>query len=101
MPSDIRVVSILAHLYTQTGQIDSGLKMDRRLVRLTPSDPTAYYNLACSLALKERKTDAVKALRDAVTYGYSDFHWMCNDPDLEVLSSYVGFKKLLADLGIG
>ena len=48
MPKDVRVASILAHLYTKTGQLDDGLKMDRKLVRLNPQDPVAHYNLACS-----------------------------------------------------
>lgn len=101
MPKDVRVVSILAHLYTQTDQFDSGLKMDRKLVRLTPEDPTAHYNLACSLALKGRKADAVKVLRTAVTFGYSDFEWMCHDPDLNSIQKYPGFLQLLRDLEIG
>ncbi len=101
MPKDLRVVSILAHLYTETGRIDSGLKMDRKLVRLNPEDPTARYNLACSLALKLRKADAVIALREAVELGYDDFGWMCHDPDLKDLQDYAGFLQLLNDLKIG
>jgi len=100
MPSDLRVVSILAHLYTKVGQIDSGLKMDRKLVRLAPEDPTNHYNLACSLALKERKADAVKALRAAISHGYEDFNWMQHDPDLAGLQSYAGYQDLLTDLGL-
>ena len=34
MPKDFRIASMLAHLYTETGQIDQGLRMDRKLVRL-------------------------------------------------------------------
>lgn len=101
IPKDVRVASILAQLYTQTGQIDSGLKIDRKLVRLTPDDPTAHYNLACSLALKERHKDAVDALRTAIRLGYDDFNWMQNDPDLSPLSDYSGFHELLSELGIG
>ncbi len=101
MPKDFRVVSILAHIYTQTGRVDSGLKMDRKLVRLAPEDPTARYNLACSLALKERKAEAVKVLREAVALGYEDFHWMCDDPDLLCLQDHSGFLELLSDLKIG
>lgn len=101
MPKDVRVASILAHLYTKTGRLDSGLKMDRKLVRLTPDDPTAHYNLACSLALKGKYTDAVKMLREAITLGYSDFNWMCNDPDLTDLQGNAEFSKLLSELGIG
>jgi Flp pilus assembly protein TadD len=101
MPKDIRVVSILAHIYTQVGQIDAGLKMDRKLVRLEPEDPTVHYNLACSLSLKGRHADAVKVLRTAIALGYQDFEWMQNDPDLSGMSEFSGFKELLSDLEIG
>ncbi|MBL6919607.1 MAG: hypothetical protein ISR41_03790 [Puniceicoccaceae bacterium] len=101
MPKDFRVVSALAHIYTKTGRIDAGLKMDRKLVRLDPEDPTAHYNLACSLSLKGRKADAVKALRSAISLGYKDFHWMQHDPDLNGLNKYSGFRELLTDLKIG
>lgn len=101
MPKDVRVASILAHIYTKAGRIDSGLKMDRKLVRLEPEDPTAHYNLACSLCLKGRKADAVKVLRDAIALGYEDFNWMQHDPDLNELSEYPGFRELLDDLEIG
>jgi Flp pilus assembly protein TadD len=101
MPKDVRVVSILAHIYTKVGRIDSGLKMDRKLVRMSPEDSTAHYNLACSLALKNRKAEAVSMLRAAITLGYEDFNWMRHDPDLLCLQEYSGFLELLRDLKIG
>lgn len=101
MPRDVRVASILAQLYTRTGQIDSGLRMDRKLVRLTPNDPVAHYNLACSLALKRRYPEAVRALRTAVTFGYADFDWMRNDPDLGDLHEYPEFLRLLHEVDEG
>tara|TARA_B110000285_G_scaffold233102_1_gene305889 strand:- start:4462 stop:4827 length:366 start_codon:yes stop_codon:yes gene_type:complete len=101
MPKDVRVVSMLAHLYTQTGQLDAGLRLDRKLARLTPEDPTVHYNLACSLALKGRKADALNTLRTAITFGYDDYVWMCNDPDLTSLHDYGAFLKLCDELGIG
>ncbi|MFP4166247.1 MAG: TPR end-of-group domain-containing protein [Opitutales bacterium] len=99
MPKDARVISILAHLYTEIGRIDSGLKMDRKLVRLTPEDPLAHYNLACSLSLKRRYPDAVRSLRTAISLGYKDIQWMCDDPDLRHLQEYPGFIRLLRELG--
>jgi tetratricopeptide (TPR) repeat protein len=101
MPKDVRVASILAHVYTKAGQIDSGLKMDRKLVRLEPEDPTVHYNLACSLSLKGRKAEAVKVLRTAISLGYKDFDWMQHDPDLNGLTGYSAFQQLLSDLEIG
>jgi Flp pilus assembly protein TadD len=100
MPRDIRTAGILAHLYTKAGRIDDGLRIDRKLVRLTPEDPTAHYNLACSLALKGRLRDATAALQGAIKHGYKDFEWMCNDPDLADLQIYPAYCVLLEDLGI-
>jgi predicted Zn-dependent protease len=95
LPKDFRVVSILAHLYTQTGRYDCGLKLDRKLVRMVPEDPVLHYNLACSLALKDRKRDAVNTLQRAVDLGYRDFVWMREDPDLESLQDFPPFLNLL------
>ncbi len=92
------VVEILGGLYTRQGRIAEGLKMDRRLVRLQPRNATAYYNLACSLALSKRKADALRVLRQAVDLGYSDLDWMQQDPDLEVLKNHPEFRALLAAL---
>ena len=57
-PNYTTAVEILGGLYTRQGRIADGLRMDRRLVRLQPANATARYNLACSLALRKRKSDA-------------------------------------------
>jgi Flp pilus assembly protein TadD len=91
-------VEILGGLYTKQGRIADGLKMDRKLIRLRPKDATAHYNLACSLALSGRKTDAIRALRKAVELGYRDFKWMVDDPDLESLRDNPRFAAIVAEL---
>ncbi len=97
-PSYSDVVEILGSLYTKHGRIADGLKMDRRLVKLQPRNATAHYNLACSLALSKRKSDALRSLLLAVELGYSDLDWMQQDPDLEVLKSHPAFLSLLEQL---
>lgn len=92
------VVEILGGLYTKHGRIADGLRMDRRLVRLLPDNATAHYNLACSLALSRRRTDALRSLRQAVALGYRDFDWMQQDPDLESLKNRPAFQALLEEL---
>ncbi|HRP04259.1 MAG TPA: hypothetical protein PLV87_05055 [Opitutaceae bacterium] len=89
------VVELLGGLYTKQGRISDGLKMDRRLVRLQPQNPTAHYNLACSLALSKRKSEALQALKIAVELGYKDAEWLSQDPDLEVLQGHPEFQKLV------
>ena len=97
-PNYANVVELLGGLYTRHGRIADGLRMDRKLVKLQPANPTAHYNLACSLALSKRKTAALRELRQAVSLGYSDFDWMQQDPDLEVLKRHPDFQTLLRTL---
>ncbi len=97
-PKDVRVLEVLAHYYTRSGQIADGLRVDRRIVRHDPENPLAHYNLACSLALRNRKKEAVEALRDAVDRGYSDLAWMMQDEDLENLREFVPFLELLREV---
>jgi tetratricopeptide (TPR) repeat protein len=97
-PAYVDVIEILGGLYTKTGRIADGLRMDRKLVRLQPGNATAYYNLACSLALSARKADAIRALRRAIDLGYKDYDWMAQDPDLEGLKGLPTFEALLRKL---
>lgn len=92
------VIELLGGLYTKTGRIADGLRMDRKLVRLQPDNATAHYNLACSLALSKRRTDALRELNQAVKLGYTDYDWMSQDPDLESLKNVSEFKTLLTQL---
>ena len=92
------VVEILGGLYTKHGRVADGLKMDRKLVKLQPTNATAHYNLACSLALSKRKADALRSLRVAVGLGYRDFDWMLQDPDLDGLKAHPAFLSLLQQL---
>jgi len=94
----VEVIEILGGLYTKLGRIGDGLKMDRRLVRLQPANPTAHYNLACSLALSKRNAEALRSLRHAVGLGYRDFEWMSHDPDLQGLKRRPDFGALVAQL---
>lgn len=95
-PAYADVIEILGGLYTRTGRVADGLRMDRKFVRLRPENATAHYNLACSLALTKRRADALRSLRKAIALGYRDFTWMREDPDLDCLKHLAAFRKLLA-----
>jgi len=97
-PRGTDVIEILGGLYTKQGRIADGLRMDRRLVRLQPTNHTAHYNLACSLALSKRRSEALRSLREAVRLGYEDFEWMSHDPDLTCLKDHPEFAAILLEL---
>lgn len=94
-PDYAAVIEILGGLYTRQGRVADGLKMDRKLVKLQPGNATAHYNLACSLALSQRRGDAIRALQSAVKLGYRDFDWIQQDPDLDALKQHPQFQSLL------
>lgn len=91
-------LEILGGLYTRVGRIDDGLRIDRRLVRLCPENATARYNLACSLCLRGRLADAMRALSAAIKLGYDDARWMQRDPDLKAIRELDAFKDLMTTL---
>lgn len=97
-PAYADVIELLGGLYTKHGRIADGLRMDRKLVKLQPDNATAHYNLACSLALAKRKSDALRTLQHAVDLGYKDFDWMQQDPDLDGLKQQPQFVALLDQL---
>jgi predicted Zn-dependent protease len=97
-PKDVRVLEVLAHYYTKSGKVADGLRVDRRIVRHDPENPVAHYNLACSLALKNRKKEAVESLRDAVDRGYDDVEWMMRDEDLLNLREFSPFLELVREV---
>jgi tetratricopeptide (TPR) repeat protein len=94
----VEAIEILGGLYTKLGRIADGLRMDRKLVRLQPANATAHYNLACSLALSKRNSDALRSLRQAIGLGYRDFDWMSHDPDLQGLKKTAAFREMVAQL---
>lgn len=97
-PGYTEVIELLGGLYTKTGRIADGLRMDRKLVKLQPTNATAHYNLACSFALSNRPLDALDTLRTAYKLGYTDHEWMRQDPDLASLKTDAQFLKILADV---
>ena len=64
--------------------------------RLVPTDPTVYYNLACSLALLSRNDEALGALERSIELGYDDADYLLNDEDLVTLRQDPQFAQLVA-----
>ncbi|WP_309381446.1 tetratricopeptide repeat protein [Cerasicoccus frondis] len=97
-PTDPEVVEILGSLYSDLGQVDDSLRMDSCLVDLQPKNANAHYNLACSLALKQRNDEALNSLRQAVELGYRDVTWLLDDPDFKDLREHPLFQEIVIEL---
>lgn len=100
-PENLEALAELGQLHTLRGDWERGLAVDRRLVRLVPEDPTARYNLACSLALLDRTDEALDALEVAVELGYDDGRHLLADEDLASLREHPRFRALVQALSPG
>ncbi len=98
-PCNEDALMLLGHAYTHRGDYEKGLTIDRRLVRLRPTDPTAYYNLACSLSLLNQRDDAMVALQRAAALGYADVKYILKDPDLANLRQDRRFRRFIQRIG--
>lgn len=93
-PKFVEALQILGDDYTRRGKFNEGLKIDEKLAKLRPDDPTMLYNLACSYALTKHYGRAVAALGLAIEQGYRDFKWLVKDPDLRDLRQHPLFKQI-------
>jgi tetratricopeptide (TPR) repeat protein len=93
-PKYVEALQILGDHYTQRGQFNFSLKVDKRLSRLEPRNPLVFYNLACSYSLNSDLDLAAAALEKALSLGYNDFKWLARDPDLRQLRKHPLYRTI-------
>lgn len=96
-PDYVDVLRVQGNNLTLKGRYAEGLQIDKKLVKLRPSDPLAHYNLACSYALLKRGELAIRTLRRAVELGYRDFRYMREDRDLDSIRHDPRFRAIIRE----
>jgi tetratricopeptide (TPR) repeat protein len=81
------------------GQYARALQLDRRLVRLTPEDAIAWYNLACSYTVLGMIDPGFFAIQRALELGYGCANRLRRDPDLKALRRDPRFERLMRRFG--
>jgi tetratricopeptide (TPR) repeat protein len=97
-PDYVDVLKVLANNLAAKGDREGSLKIDRRLVRLRPSDAAAHYNYACSLSVLGRLDDAMDNLERALELGYEHLEYLTEDRDLSPLHREPRFLRMLERL---
>jgi Flp pilus assembly protein TadD len=95
-PGDLDALRALAYAYTAAGRLEEALAADRRLVAAAPDRPDLRYDLACSLALLDRRDEAFEELGRAVDLGFLDREHLMEDPDLASLRRDARWPDLLS-----
>lgn len=79
----------------RAGKIDEMESICREGIALMPQDPTWQYNLACALAYRATKDEALVALDRAIELGFRDAASILADNDLKQLHGLPKFALLL------
>ncbi len=93
-PQYVEALQLLGDHYTQRGEFEHSLKVDKQLSRLEPRNPLVFYNLACSHSLNGEVDRAARALERALALGYRDFKWLAKDPDLRKLRQHPLYRSI-------
>lgn len=80
----------------RSGKPDEMEAACRQGVALMPLDPTWRYNLACALAYRADKTEALASLDRAVELGFRNADQIAGDRDLASLKDLPAFKDIVA-----
>ena len=99
-PSDVEALRFLAHAYGVVGRASERLFADEKLTLLTPRDPRAHYNLACSHALLGHADAAITALESACGLGFCDAVLLRRDHELDSLRQdprFLAVERLISD----
>lgn len=93
-PGYVEALQMLGDHYTERGDVQHSLQVDRQLSHLQPSNPLVFYNLACSHSLNGDVDEAAMALEKALGLGYRDFKWLARDPDLSRLRQDPVYRRI-------
>jgi serine/threonine protein kinase/Flp pilus assembly protein TadD len=94
VPEDVRARSLLAADYANMGRADDAVRHVEMAIALRPDDSNVLYNSACTYCVLGKKTEALDLIRRALAYGYANFDWPQQDPDLNLLHDDPEFMKL-------
>jgi tetratricopeptide (TPR) repeat protein len=94
-PFYVEALRVHANNLAAKGLYARAVQIDRRLVRLSPDDPIAWYNLACSYTLLGMIEPALSALQRSLELGYRLLKRLRRDPDLKALRRDPRFARLL------
>lgn len=94
-PDDQRALQLGCNMLVSDGQVEQGLEMARRLLRLAPNDASALYNSICAFANAGQYDEALDLLERRVAMGGLYRQWVERDPDLKGLRDHPRFQALL------
>jgi len=94
-PHYVGIFISLGNRYLTDGKYDKAEAQYLKALKTDPKNPIAAYNMACAYSLKKELKVALDWLEKSVGFGFDDFTWMQEDPDLKNLHEEPRFKEIV------
>ncbi|MBI2194005.1 MAG: tetratricopeptide repeat protein [Planctomycetes bacterium] len=85
----------LGNRYLSEQEFEKAEREYLKALKMDPRNSVAAYNMACVYSLKKDLDMAVHWLEKSVEYGFDDFKWMREDPDLNNLHEDTRYQEIL------
>ena len=79
----------------KNANLDQAEALCRQMIKVAPSAPAGYYNLACLHARRGEREQALKLLEQAIDHGFNNVLHLKADPDLHCLHDELPFVALV------
>ncbi len=83
---------LVAHFKAE--QYDECEPVIKKIIKITPDSPIAWYNYACYFSRVGKGDKAIESLTKAIEHGYSSFGYLERDPDLAAIRNLPGYARL-------
>ena len=98
-PYYVDIFISLGNRYLTEGKYDRAEGEYRKALKTAPKNSVAAYNMACVYSLRKDLEASMDWIEKSIEYGFDDFKWMKEDPDLENLQDLPRFKEILRRRG--
>lgn len=88
----------LGYSLHMSGKIDEAIEVHKKAAEFDGTGVIAAYNLACAYSLKDKKDDAIEALKKAIAKGFRDGNQIKGDSDMDNIRDDDRFKAILKEL---
>ena len=98
-PYYVDIFISLGNRYLSDEKYDQAKKEYEKALKVDEKNNVAAYNMACVYSLKKEIDLAIVWLEKSICFGFNDFKWMKEDPDLNNLHGNPGYETILKRRG--
>jgi len=95
-PAEHRKLHTDAIKLLQGKKYTQSIALYEKILKASPSDSIALYNVACAYSLMGKKAPALDYLKRSIEAGYVNFVHMTKDPDLDNIRKEAAYKRIMA-----